>query len=207
MRFSEIISEDANPKRQAAIAIAMKKAGKKPKKVTEYVDHNLIQKWNEYNLSIIDKVKKLGDMLYSTTDYKNKIDFDDIDYEDMGISKEKFQKHINQYIHKQQLTLLNFWHEKKELELNTELTLDDKIEEVHQLYNDLLTDLKKLGFPVSVLKDKEDTEGVAEGKLIESAVFLNPTTVIVGQAHGQSLELSTNTLKQIQAIAAKHGAY
>jgi len=163
MRFSEIISEDANPKRQAAIAIAMKKAGKKPKKVTEYVDHNLIQKWNEYNLSIIDKVKKLGDMLYSTTDYKNKIDFDDIDYEDMGISKEKFQKHINQYIHKQQLTLLNFWHEKKELELNTELTLDDKIEEVHQLYNDLLTDLKKLGFPVSVLKDKEDTEGVAEG--------------------------------------------
>jgi Domain of unknown function (DUF6321) len=31
MRFNEIISEDANPKRQAAIAIAMKKAGKKPK--------------------------------------------------------------------------------------------------------------------------------------------------------------------------------
>jgi hypothetical protein len=31
MRFYEIISEDANPKRQAAIAIAMKKAGKKPK--------------------------------------------------------------------------------------------------------------------------------------------------------------------------------
>ena len=50
-------------------------------------------------------------------------------------------------------------------------------------------------------------QGVAEGKLIESAVFLNPTTVIVGQAHGQSLELSPNTLKQIQAIAAKHGAY
>ena len=50
-------------------------------------------------------------------------------------------------------------------------------------------------------------EGVAEGKLIESAVFLNPTTVIVGQAHGQPLELSPNTLKQIQAIAAKHGAY
>jgi len=35
MRFSEIISEDANPKRQAAIAIAMKKAGKKPKEVSE----------------------------------------------------------------------------------------------------------------------------------------------------------------------------
>jgi hypothetical protein len=50
-------------------------------------------------------------------------------------------------------------------------------------------------------------QGVAEGKLIESAVFLNPTTVIVGQAHGQPLELSPNTLKQIQAIAAKHGAY
>ena len=35
MRFTEIISEDANPKRQAAIAIAMKKAGKKPKDVAE----------------------------------------------------------------------------------------------------------------------------------------------------------------------------
>ncbi len=50
-------------------------------------------------------------------------------------------------------------------------------------------------------------QGVAEGKLVESAVFLNPTTVIVGQAHGQPLELSPNTLKKIQAIAAKHGAY
>jgi phage gp37-like protein len=49
--------------------------------------------------------------------------------------------------------------------------------------------------------------GVAEGKLVESAVFLNPTTVVVGQAHGQPLELSPNTLKQIQAIAAKHGAW
>ena len=29
------VSEDANPKRQAAIAIAMKKAGKKPKGVAE----------------------------------------------------------------------------------------------------------------------------------------------------------------------------
>jgi phage gp37-like protein len=49
--------------------------------------------------------------------------------------------------------------------------------------------------------------GVAEGKLIESAVFLNPTTVVVGQAHGQPLELSPDTLKKIQAIAAKHGAW
>ena len=48
---------------------------------------------------------------------------------------------------------------------------------------------------------------LAEGKLVESAVFLNPTTVIVGQAHGQPLELSPDTLKKIQAIAAKHGAY
>ena len=55
--------------------------------------------------------------------------------------------------------------------------------------------------------DMTREQGVAEGKLIESAVFLNPTTVIVGQAHGQPLELSPNTLKQIQAIAAKHGAY
>jgi len=35
MRFTEFISEDANPKRQAAIAIAMKKAGKKPKDMSE----------------------------------------------------------------------------------------------------------------------------------------------------------------------------
>ena len=50
-------------------------------------------------------------------------------------------------------------------------------------------------------------QDVGGGKLVESAVFLNPTTVVVGQAHGQPLELSPNTLKQIQAIAAKHGAW
>jgi hypothetical protein len=50
-------------------------------------------------------------------------------------------------------------------------------------------------------------EGVAEGSLNESAVFLNPTTVVVGQAHGQPLELSPDTLKKIQDIAAKHGAW
>jgi hypothetical protein len=50
-------------------------------------------------------------------------------------------------------------------------------------------------------------QGMAEGKLVESAVFLNPTTVIVGQQHGRPLKLSPNTLKQIQAIAAKHGAW
>ena len=49
--------------------------------------------------------------------------------------------------------------------------------------------------------------GVAEGSLNESAVFLNPTTVVVGQAHGQPLELSPDTLKKIQDIAAKHGAW
>ena len=32
MKINQIISETANPKKQAAIAIAMKKAGKKPKK-------------------------------------------------------------------------------------------------------------------------------------------------------------------------------
>jgi phage gp37-like protein len=41
----------------------------------------------------------------------------------------------------------------------------------------------------------------------DSAIFLNPNTVIVGQQHGQPLKLSPNTLKQIQAIAAKHGAW
>ena len=50
-------------------------------------------------------------------------------------------------------------------------------------------------------------QGVAEGSLNESAVFLNPTTVVVGQAHGQPLELSPDTLKKVQAIAAKHGAW
>jgi phage gp37-like protein len=53
----------------------------------------------------------------------------------------------------------------------------------------------------------QPSQGVAEGKLVESAVFLNPTTVVVGQAHGQPLELSPDTLKKIQAIAAKHGAW
>ena len=48
---------------------------------------------------------------------------------------------------------------------------------------------------------------VAEVSLNESAVFLNPTTVVVGQAHGQPLELSPDTLKKIQDIAAKHGAW
>ena len=67
--------------------------------------------------------------------------------------------------------------------------------------------LAKLGSPPFYKVNATETQGVAEGKLIESAVFLNPTTVIVGQAHGQPLELSPNTLKQIQAIAAKHGAY
>ena len=50
-------------------------------------------------------------------------------------------------------------------------------------------------------------QAVAEGKLIASAVFLNPTTVVVGQAHEQPLELSPDTLKKIQDIAAKHGAW
>ena len=70
--------------------------------------------------------------------------------------------------------------------------------------------IQKLYDAETIETDKElslGQQGVAEGKLIESAVFLNPTTVIVGQAHGQPLELSPNTLKQIQAIAAKHGAY
>jgi 8-oxo-dGTP pyrophosphatase MutT (NUDIX family)/phage gp37-like protein/GNAT superfamily N-acetyltransferase len=48
---------------------------------------------------------------------------------------------------------------------------------------------------------------VTESKLTESAIFLNPNTVIVGQAHGQPLDLSPETLKKVQAIAAKHGAW
>ena len=53
----------------------------------------------------------------------------------------------------------------------------------------------------------QSKQGVAEGKLTESAIFLNPNTVIVGQRHGRPLKLSPNILKQIQAIAAKHGAW
>jgi len=49
-------------------------------------------------------------------------------------------------------------------------------------------------------------QGVAEG-LNESAIFLNPNAVIVGQQHGKPLDLSPETLKQVQAIAAKHGAW
>jgi murein DD-endopeptidase MepM/ murein hydrolase activator NlpD len=48
---------------------------------------------------------------------------------------------------------------------------------------------------------------VAEGKLVESAIFLNPNTVIVGQQHGRPLELSPKILKKVQAIAAQHGAW
>jgi hypothetical protein len=69
--------------------------------------------------------------------------------------------------------------------------------------------------PVQIVPDEMITivdtvmseQGVAEGSLNESAVFLNPNTVVVGQEHGQSLELSPDTLKKVQAIAAKHGAY
>ena len=52
-----------------------------------------------------------------------------------------------------------------------------------------------------------DDEELAEGQLTESAIFLNPNTVIVGQKHSQPLELSPETLKKVQAIAAQHGAW
>ena len=50
-------------------------------------------------------------------------------------------------------------------------------------------------------------QGAAKSKLSESAVFLNPNTVIVGQEHGKPLSLSPETLKKVQSIAAKHGAW
>ena len=55
MRFTEFISEDANPKRQAAIAIAMKKAGKKPKSVSE----------NDTAAGINKMFNNLGDPVFS----------------------------------------------------------------------------------------------------------------------------------------------
>ena len=84
--------------------------------------------------------------------------------------------------------------------------------------------VKKLGYKIVRSPDQTDAgagfwnkhrgedvrvweQGVAEGSLNESAVFLNPDTVVVGQEHGQPLELSPDTLKKVQAIAAKHGAY
>jgi hypothetical protein len=49
--------------------------------------------------------------------------------------------------------------------------------------------------------------GITENTITESAVFLNPNTVIVGQEHGKPLNLSPETLKQIKNIADKHGAW
>ena len=69
-------------------------------------------------------------------------------------------------------------------------------------------DKKRSEKQARLLKHKKPyDQGVAEGSLNESAVFLNPDTVVVGQEHGQPLELSPDTLKKVQAIAAKHGAY
>lgn len=50
-------------------------------------------------------------------------------------------------------------------------------------------------------------QGVAEGLINESAIFLNSNAVIVGQEHGKPLDLSPETLKRVKAIAAKHGAW
>ena len=66
---------------------------------------------------------------------------------------------------------------------------------------------KELLNPPKPPEPKKNQQGVAEGKLVESAIFLNPNTVIVGQQHGQPLELPPKTLKKVQAIAAKHGAW
>jgi hypothetical protein len=66
---------------------------------------------------------------------------------------------------------------------------------------------KELLNPPKPPEPKKNQQVVAEGKLVESAIFLNPNTVIVGQQHGQPLELPPKTLKKVQAIAAKHGAW
>ena len=47
MRFYEIISEAGSPAQQAAIAIAMKKAGKKPKNEEMEMDEG--ENWSKYN--------------------------------------------------------------------------------------------------------------------------------------------------------------
>lgn len=54
---------------------------------------------------------------------------------------------------------------------------------------------------------RRSEQGVAEGLINESAIFLNPNAVIVGQEHGRPLDLSPETLKRVKAIAAKHGAW
>lgn len=51
------------------------------------------------------------------------------------------------------------------------------------------------------------TESVNAQPIMESAVFLNDETVIVGQEHGHPPKLSAETLKKVQDIAAKHGAW
>lgn len=41
----------------------------------------------------------------------------------------------------------------------------------------------------------------------DPVIFLNDDTVIVGQEHGHPVSLSPETLKKVQEIAAKHGAW
>lgn len=42
---------------------------------------------------------------------------------------------------------------------------------------------------------------------LEGVIFLNDKTAIVGQEHGQRLNLKPQTLRKVQGIAAKHGAW
>jgi len=48
---------------------------------------------------------------------------------------------------------------------------------------------------------------IAEAQQYKGAIFLNDRTAIVGQAHNQTPELSPETLKRVQDIATKYGAY
>jgi len=48
---------------------------------------------------------------------------------------------------------------------------------------------------------------IAEAQQYKGAIFLNDRTAIVGQAHKQTPELSPETLKRVQDIATKYGAY
>lgn len=69
-----------------------------------------------------------------------------------------------------------------------------------------------LGYPKADIEDfinqnKKTVQNLKENNKIDQVIFLNKDTVIVGQEHGHPVNLSTNVLKKVQEIAAKHGAW
>lgn len=57
------------------------------------------------------------------------------------------------------------------------------------------------------VRTKKVNEDTSKNQSNQSVIFLNSNTVIVGQIHGKPPNLSGKTLKKVQDIAAKHGAW